>query len=79
MKRPATLQLPSQTYLQGLFNYDPETGILMWNKGKGRRCGEAGTITHRDYRSVRIDRKAYQIHRIIWKLYYGKTLFMLTI
>ena len=71
----ATVDLPSQTYLQGLLNYDPETGDLTWAVGlpgrsKGARVGHKNKSGR--YWQVMLDRQSYMAHRLIWKMVTGE-------
>lgn len=56
-----------------LFDYDPETGELRWKVARrdswqGRA---AGTLKNNGYRYVKIDRRAYRAHRLVWLHWYG--------
>jgi hypothetical protein len=68
-------ELPPVEVLREHFNYDPETGEVTWAKC----CSNAAPIgkavrakTSAGYISVRLNRKTYQLHRVIWKLFYGE-------
>ena len=52
--------MPSQKYLQETFDYDPETGLF---KRKGRMYKEHCAAL---YRTVRVAKKKYYVHRLIW-------------
>lgn len=62
-----------------LFNYDPNTGQLMWKKQDDRpkswnsRYGgkAAGTYTNTGYSQIRISGNFYLAHRLIWLWNYG--------
>jgi hypothetical protein len=62
-----------------MFDYEPETGALRWKQRaelnpqwNGKWPGTvAGTPDVNGYIEVRINRKAYQAHRLIWKWLYG--------
>lgn len=60
-----------------LLVYDADTGSLTWAVGRGRygnraRAGAvAGWEDPDGYRQVRVDRRAYLAHRIVWLLTYG--------
>jgi len=49
-------------------------GTLRWrvNKGTGRAGSTAGSIKSDGYRSIKINRRIYYAHRIIYKMHYGK-------
>ena len=66
------------TRVRELLRYDPETGKLFWkvNKGARARIGqEAGYVqkitSTLAYKRVMIDKKRYQVHRIIWLFAFG--------
>ena len=52
--------MPGQSYLQKTFEYDPETGIF---KRIGRKYKSECASK---YRQVRIGKKKYYAHRLIW-------------
>lgn len=59
----------TQSQLQELLDYDPETGVLTWKvNGKGaRKAGNrAGGYRPDGYRSISIGGKRYLEHRVIW-------------
>jgi len=65
--------------LRALMRYDPNTGSLRWNRRghlQGHQCNrdrEAGSISKQTgYRTVRVDHRLYQAHRVIWALVHGK-------
>lgn len=58
-----------------LLRYEPETGRLIWTRGKkGARDDaiHAGCIAHSGYRRIKIDRVDYQAHRIAWLIHTGE-------
>ena len=67
------ITMPSQAYLKELFDYDPNTGHLIYKKARaGISVGaRAGSIDSWGHRQVKIDGKIYQAHRIIWLWWYG--------
>ena len=81
-------ELPSQEYLKECFDYDEETGNLIWkerplhhfNTEQGMRVFNsskvnkfAESIHHTGYKVTNITNKGqYLVHRIIWKLLTGK-------
>jgi hypothetical protein len=81
------LALPDAAYLRECFDYDPDTGFLIWktrprehfaNDGACRRWnglhagGVAGGIGPGGYLIVEIKAVPYRVHRIIWKLLTGQ-------
>lgn len=65
----------SQEFIQHLFSYNKDTGILSWKIPTGTRVNKgdpATTITNKNgYCSVKIFKKRYSIHRLIWLYVYG--------
>lgn len=57
---------PTQEYLNSLFNYNTETGILSTKDGFPLLSQNSN-----GYRRVSIDGTDYVQHRIIWKMVYG--------
>lgn len=57
-----------------LFRYDPVSGYLFWRKNKGnvKAGSRAGSLGSFGYWKVKIDRKQYAAHRLIWFLFYGQ-------
>ena len=54
--------------------YDAETGKIFWklNKGGNTKTGnEAGWMDKGGYFIIKLNRKAYQAHRIAWLLTYA--------
>jgi hypothetical protein len=61
-------ELPSLEELNNKYSYEPETGLLK-SKAKGK------IITAKNYKGytiVRINRKEFMAHRVIWKLMTGE-------
>ena len=54
--------------LKELLHYDPATGVLTWRvRSRNTRVGDiAGRLLNGGYRSIGIDRRAYQAHRLAW-------------
>lgn len=54
-------------------SYDPGTGELKWRKGRRGRKGnmDVGSSDGDGYIQLKIDRKVYKAHRIIWLWWYG--------
>jgi len=73
------IELPSQEYLCQRFEYDPETGVLLWRYREGgypqwnkRFAGKPALNAQlAGYRRGKLDGKYYRAHRIIWKLVFG--------
>jgi hypothetical protein len=68
-------ELPSQAYLKELFDYSVITGVLTYKKRTANRIvigQEAGCVTPRGYKVVRIDGTTYFTHRLIWKWVTGE-------
>jgi hypothetical protein len=59
--------------LKELFDYDKETGDLIWKVSKGGVTSGAvvGCITQYGYKQVRINKKSYLAHRIVFLLHKG--------
>lgn len=60
-----------------LFRYNDETGKLYWKvnrtrKAAGREAGWTNKHGRTYYRRVEVDGKAYQVHRVIWLMIYGR-------
>lgn len=64
---------PSADRLRDLFNYDSEAGLLKWAVRRGRipAGSTAGCLDRDGYVVVRIDKRAYFAHRIIYCMAYG--------
>lgn len=66
--------MPSQKYLQTLFNYDSTTGQLVhkYDKAKNILAGSvAGTVNSSGYVVCHVHGKKLKAHRIIWVLVIG--------
>ena len=67
--------LPPAAYLRQLFGYNAETGQLIWAIAR-KGCAKGSVAGHKNksmgYMQLTIDRKAYLMHRIIWKLVTGE-------
>jgi hypothetical protein len=68
------LPLPPLEVLQEKFDYNSETGELLYLKATTRnRIGEvAGYPTQRGWLRVKVNNKHYRVHRIAWKMFYGE-------
>lgn len=66
----------TQERLKELLHYCPEKGLLTWiskpSKFANIKIGNrAGSPTSNGYRSVKIDNRTHQEHRLIWLLCFG--------
>lgn len=71
--------LPSQAVLREIFDYNPETGDLIWkhrpgetSQWNGRYAGKPATGKHQGYIRVKFAGFRAGAHRVIWKLAYGE-------
>lgn len=71
--RAETKLLPSRERLAEVFIYDSVTGVLTWriNQGSMTAGKQAGTVSIKGHRMVRVDSTYYLAHRLIWKLVTG--------
>jgi hypothetical protein len=55
-------------------HYDPHTGLLTWAiNAPGIRAGKrAGCVGAGGYWTVRLNRKQYRAHRLIWRIVHGE-------
>ena len=67
-------QYPSQEKLKRLFAYNEDTGDVtrLIQCGKMKPGSLVGSKTHFGYTQTKVDNNNYFLHRIIWKLVYGK-------
>lgn len=66
--------LPSQERLRELFDYNPETGIVLWRittSNRAKAGTAAGTVSGNRL-IVTCDRVSYKLHRVIWKWMIGQ-------
>ncbi len=64
----------NQKEVRRLFDYDPETGVLIHKTRSGVRAAvgqEAGWLRPDGYRMVSIKGHPYRAHRVIWLYVYG--------
>lgn len=63
----------TQARLKELITYDSDTGFMIWVKDYGNRKEgtRAGSISRKGYMSLRIDKKLYFVHRLIWLFVHG--------
>jgi hypothetical protein len=70
------MRLDSAEAVRSLFDYDRETGNLLWKVADGRRTkvgSIAGWTNAGRYRTTRHDGKVYYNHRLVW-LWHGREL-----
>jgi hypothetical protein len=72
-------ELPGQAVLRELFDYNTETGELIWryrdgetSQWNGRFAGKPVTGRHQGYVRVKFAGLRTGVHRVIWKLAYGE-------
>lgn len=67
-------KLVSQDLLKSLFTYDQNTGLFKRKVALGNAShgSIAGSIHHRGYRYIAINKKDYAAHRLAWLYVYGK-------
>ena len=61
-------------YVKALFEYNPNTGDLVWKAARGRaRVGDvAGSKTADGYIRVKINGVSYLVHRLVWLIHHGR-------
>jgi HNH endonuclease len=68
----------TQERVKYLFHYDPDTGVLRWERKPHIRFNDsligrrAGTLRRDGYRQVRVDGKIYNEHTIIFLWAFGR-------
>lgn len=70
----ASIKLPDKDFLDKAFVYNKKTGSLTFRETRSNNAKKgqiAGSIDSKGYRFVRLNKIAYRIHRIIWKMNYG--------
>lgn len=72
MRRDADPRV-TQEFLRDVFEYNAETGELVWRKRRGTaNAGQvAGYVKADKYRYIRLFSKDYGAHRLIWLYIYG--------
>lgn len=60
----------SQDHLCSLFDYDEASGMLHWKVGR-RRGKPAGCLDTDGYHRVKINRRMYPAHRVVFTLLKG--------
>ena len=72
------IELPRQDELRRLFDFNHETGQLIWRSRDDREkhwncqfAGKKAGSVSKGYRYVHFDDKKYAAHRVIWKMAYG--------
>jgi len=58
----------TQTELKRLLTYNPLTGRFIWRKISGniKKDGSAGSKACYGYMQIKINRKVYKMHRLVW-------------
>lgn len=76
LRGSAREQVITHEKVKTLFEYDKETGCLIWKKlavkNQVKEGSAAGYLTDRGYIRVDIEGAQYYIHRIIWLFVYGE-------
>lgn len=65
----------TQERLKELFDYDPETGNLIWKVARSNvKVGDVagGAIDKRGYWHIGVDGRLYKAHRLVWLWHHGK-------
>ena len=65
----------TQERLKELLDYDPESGVFVWKtspNGFVHVGSRAGSRMNRGYIRIRLDKKFYLAHRLVWLWEYGK-------
>ena len=65
----------TQKLLHELFDYNPETGIMINRVDRNHNAlvGDfVGSVNNHGYLQTKIDYKSYKVHRLIWCYVYGE-------
>lgn len=62
---------PEDCRITDFLRYDAEEGTLRWTGGAGRGTRRAGYATRRGYRELEFEGRAYQEHRVVWRMMKG--------
>ncbi len=73
-KHPNYRKLPDLEDLRARFAYDPATGLLTHRRSSARKAvgTNAGHADTHGYLQTRVQRRALQVHRVIWKMMTGE-------
>jgi hypothetical protein len=65
-------------YVRSILDYDPETGLLTWKRRERvsrqwntKYAGKEAGVLSLGYIKIRIEKRAYQAHRLIWLMMTG--------
>lgn len=70
-----TKPLPEQKLLISLFQYTPETGVVVRRvsvASNAQKGDVVGTLTDKGYLEVAVNSNIYMLHRIVWRLVTGE-------
>lgn len=72
MTLPKNDGLPSIDRLREVFDYNPDTGVIIRRIGKYASEKPAGSANGHGYLSLNIDRKRVMAHRLAWAIHHGE-------